>query len=127
MTDEATPLNAPNDHSLRNNVGVVIDMAIEEVAPNEQLLWDLSFVMIGSANGGLQCHPMLIFSKPSPVLGDPAFTLSMMIPDARMLCDHQHAISAVRSAMERMREMQAQVLSVRENGQGEGGLIVPPG
>lgn len=106
MSDET-----PN-FSLRDLVGPLFDEAINQVAPNEEMMWDISWQLApDQRTGQLGVGCLLLLIGPSPLIGTGSLT-SWMIVELNKIRTLDEALVPIRHLVERNRAARAKMLKL---------------
>lgn len=91
MSDEVEWLRSSD---LRGELGPMLDRAVAERAPGQNILWDVSYALLPQPDGGLQLAGVLVLTKPSPNLGE-GLIAGAPTDHRRLLLDYSRVVAAV--------------------------------
>jgi hypothetical protein len=96
-------------YGARDIVGVNLDTAVHEVAPNDNFMWEITTVMMGTPSGP---HPqsLVILTGPSPILGTGSLIATAGV-DLRDMLQIDNAVRVIRDLASYLREMRSGMLA----------------
>lgn len=95
----------------------LIEKSIEQVAPYDNIRWDLSYMQMPPYG---QVQPVLILTKPSPVLGEGLLACAPLnYTSVARVPDEDELLSAVRILVEGLRQQEASVMDAQHKPNGQ--------
>ena len=105
-------------YDIRGELGPMIDEAIFEIAPHENVMWDISYAIV-PIQGGHQVKGMIVLTMPNPLIGGPALIAGTIADHRRLLGDRPKLWGLVETLIINLRtdgsrQMREQMQQIRD-------------